>query len=560
MEKEDLEEQLTHVRENLSDVNKELQAALRSEREKVAIISAMSNIYYCSYMLDFVSGKVTEISSVEYLREYFSVNASLDVFFDSWKNELLDEHFKEDMENFIDLATLSERMKDTQILNFDCISKKSGWIRVSFIAVCRNEEDDLLRVLWVAQHIDAEKQKELAQQKALKVAYDAANRANSAKTDFLAHMSHDIRTPMNAIIGMTAIASAHLDDKERVADCLNKITISSKHLLGLINEILDMSKIESGKVDLHDEEFSLPDLIDNLLVMVKPQIKAKNHHLTVSIQKIEHEMVIGDSQRIQQSFINLMSNAVKYTPAGGNINLTISEKPTNKPNLGCYEFIFEDNGIGMSKEFLSKLFDPFARANDSRVEKIEGTGLGMAITYNMVQMMNGSIKAESELNKGTKITVNIIMKLQENQQVVYEKNETSLNTIVCNDFQGKRALLVEDNELNAEIAGEILEMAGFEVEYAENGQKALDIMTTAEDGYYDIVFMDIQMPIMNGYDATIAIRALSRGYTKGVPIVAMTANAFAEDIQASKNAGMNEHIAKPLDFKQLVKILHKWLD
>ncbi len=685
--------ELLDAKEELVALNEELRTALSSEQQKTAVISAMSNIYYSSFLINMDDGIMSVISNVNYLEDCFVDGRKAQDALCQWKNEIMDEASAEELEQFIDLSTLSDRLRDTQIVNCDCISKVVGWIRVSFIAVDRDENGKLKRALWAGQRIDKEKQRELAQKEALQAAYEAANRANSAKTNFLASMSHDIRTPMNAIIGMTAIAGTHLDDKERVTDCLGKIAVSSKHLLRLINEVLDMSKIESGKLDLHDEEFSLSDLIDELLDMTKSQVKAKNQELVVSIRGIEHEKVIGDGQRIQQAFTNLMGNAIKYTPEGGRIALSISERPMNKPRVGCYEFIFEDNGIGMSHEFVDHIFEPFARATDSRVEKVQGTGLGMSITRSMVQMMNGDIKVESELNKGTKITVTIVLKLADvDESIRYEDfidlpilvadddeisceytcqildemgmkgewvlsgreaveavvarhkeerdffaviidwkmpemdgiettkairkrvgkevpiiiisaydwadielearaaganafiskplfksrmahlfnnllghnneegREASLDAIVQKSFTGKRALLVEDNELNAEIAGEILGMAGLTVDYAGDGKEALDIMTAVSDDYYDIIFMDIQMPVMNGYDATVAIRALPREYTKYVPIIAMTANAFTEDIHAAQNAGMNQHMAKPLDFEQLMGVLHKWLD
>ncbi len=673
--------------------NDELISALKSEKEKTTIIGAINNIYYVNYLIDLRSGLISVVSTVEYLKEYFFQNSVAEESIRLWIDNVVDESHRDEMREFMDLKTLPERMKDTQVLNHECISSKSGWVRVSYIAASRDELGRVERVMLVSQHIDEEKKQELMQQEALKIAYEAANRANAAKSSFLASMSHDIRTPMNAIIGMTAIAGTHLDDKERVADCLNKINISSKHLLGLINEVLDMSKIESGKIDLNEEEFSLPQLIDNLLAMIKPQVKERNHELSVFIKDIEHEEVIGDSQRLQQAFMNIMGNAIKYTPDGGKISLYITEKVTNKPKVGCYEFVFEDNGIGMSRDFIQNLFSPFARAADERVEKIQGTGLGMAITHSVVQMMNGNIQVESELNKGTKITVTVVLKLQDKgEHISYEdlvdlpilvadddqisceatcgvldelgmkgewvlsgqeavdlvvshhekgddffavivdwkmpvmdgikttkeirkrignevpiiiisaydwsdielearaaganafiskplfksrmaylfnellgrgsadESAVSLSDIVKDDFNGKRALLVEDNDLNAEIAGEILGMAGISVDYAKDGKEALDIMSTVEDGYYDIVFMDIQMPVMNGYDSTIAIRALPRSYTKSVPIIAMTANAFTDDVRAAKASGMNQHIAKPLDFSRLMGILNKWVE
>ncbi len=428
--------------------------------------------------------------------------------------------------------------------------------------------------------------REQEQKAQLAAALQAAEQANAAKSDFLSRMSHEIRTPMNAIIGLTAIAEAHVDDPGYVADCLKKITVSSKHLLGLINEVLDMSKIESGKVELQMEDFNLPELVGNLLTMCRPQIEEKGHELSVSVSGIEHEGVVGDAQRIQQAFMNLMSNAVKYTPHGGKIKLAVREKPTNRSRVGCYEFVIEDNGIGMSGETLARLYEPFERAKDSRVEEIQGTGLGMAITKNIVQMMNGNIKVESELNKGTRFTVTIFLKLQEAGGTVSQadpagpsapagddgqsshglpgqpadgKKQSALEEIAAQDFSGKRALLVEDNEINAEIAGEILGMTGLAIERAKNGKEAVDAMAAAEDGFYDVIFMDVQMPVMNGYEATKAIRSLPGAYAREVPIIAMSANAFAEDVNAAITVGMNEHVAKPLDFGQLQRVLKKWL-
>jgi len=565
------------------------------------------------------------------------------------------------------------------------------YMRVS-VFMRQDKETGHIHGLFMATDITQAKKKQEEQQQALQAAYEAANHASAAKSSFLANMSHDIRTPMNGIIGMTAIAGAHLDDQERVADCLSKIMIASKHLLGLLNEVLDMSKIESGKIVLQDEEFSFPDLMNDLIAMVKPQIEARHHEFFVSVRGVEHEEVIGDRQRIQQVFLNLLGNAIKYTPEGGKIQLILSEKPFHRKNTGCYEIVFEDNGIGMDKAFVERLFEPFSRAEDERVAKTQGTGLGMTITKNIVQLMNGRIDVKSEPDKGTKFTVTIFLKLQEKEgsvsndrlidlpilvvdddevacestcgmlnelgmlgeyvlcgedavkrvvarheadddffavildwkmpgmdgmavtreirrqvgedvpiiiisaydwseieisaraaganaflskplfksKMVYlfkeilgnEKNLQSLSALKAirkDDFNGKRALLVEDNELNAEIAGEILSMAGLEIVYAKDGKEALDKMTQAKAGEYDVVFMDIQMPIMDGYEATRAIRALPGDYPRRVPIIAMTANAFMGDVQACKAAGMDEHIAKPLELDHLYDVLNRWL-
>ncbi len=540
--------------------------------------------------------------------------------------------------------------------------------------------------------VDDEVRKEQHIQEALREAMNAANASNKAKSEFLSSMSHDMRTPMNGIIGMTNIAINHLDDRQRVADCLGKISDSSVHLLALINDVLDMNKIESGKVELHEEEFCLADLIDAMLTMTRPQIQAHDHSFRVNIVNVEHEQLIGDSRRIEQVFVNIMSNAIKYTPDGGKISLNVRENPTRTKGFGSFEFVFEDNGYGMTEEFLEHLFEPFARANDKQTAGIQGTGLGMAITRNLVRMMGGDITVESVYGEGSRFTVNMYLKIRNTEEINYESfldlrvlvadddpvccestceilndmgmnsewvlsgraavdrvksrqeqgreffavivdwklpdqggvetvrqirklvrddvpiiifsaydwteieqeardaganafiskplfrtklaslfsslvNKESTETDTASPFRGlenlelngRRILLAEDNELNAEIAMDFLEMTGAEVDWAKDGEQAVKKMEESPDGLYDIIFMDVQMPNMNGYEATKAIRSSERGYVKTIPIVAMTANAFAEDVQNCKKAGMNDHITKPIDVDILAEMLVKYV-
>ena len=390
--------------------------------------------------------------------------------------------------------------------------------------------------------VDEDVRKEQEIQQVLRDAIDTANATSKAKSDFLSSMSHDIRTPMNGIIGMTAIATAHLDDRERVEDCLKKISEASSHLLSLINEVLDMNKIESGKVELNEENFNLSELVDTLLAMTKAQLESHHHTLKLDVADVVHENVIGDSHRIQQVFVNLMSNAIKYTPDGGTISLTVAERPTNAHGVACYEFVFEDNGIGMTEDFQKHLFEPFTRANDKKTATIQGTGLGMTITQSLVRMMGGDIQVKSKPGEGSRFAVTIYLKFLD----------------VQNAFEGKRILLVEDHPVNAEIAKNVLQMTGLEVEWVMDGEAAVERMAGSNEGEFDLVFMDIQMPNMDGYQATAAIRAMTT-YARRIPIVAMTANAFADDIRKAKEVGMNDHISKPIDFKELAKILQKWI-
>ena len=405
--------------------------------------------------------------------------------------------------------------------------------------------------------VDEDVRKEQEIQQVLRDAIDTANATSKAKSDFLSSMSHDIRTPMNGIIGMTAIATAHLDDRERVEDCLKKISEASSHLLSLINEVLDMNKIESGKVELNEENFNLSELVDTLLAMTKAQLESHHHTLKLDVADVVHENVIGDSHRIQQVFVNLMSNAIKYTPDGGTISLTVAERPTNAHGVACYEFVFEDNGIGMTEDFQKHLFEPFTRANDKKTAAIQGTGLGMTITQSLVRMMGGDIQVKSKPGEGSRFAVTIYLKFLDVQNAEAHK-EDPLKNLEDLKFEGKRILLVEDHPVNAEIAKNVLQMTGLEVEWVMDGEAAVERMAGSNEGEFDLVFMDIQMPNMDGYQATAAIRAMTT-YARRIPIVAMTANAFADDIRKAKEVGMNDHISKPIDFKELAKILQKWI-
>lgn len=405
--------------------------------------------------------------------------------------------------------------------------------------------------------VDEDVRKEQEIQQVLRDAIDSANASSKAKSEFLSSMSHDIRTPMNGIIGMTAIATAHLDDRERVEDCLKKISEASSHLLSLINEVLDMNKIESGKVELNEENFNLSELVSTLLAMTKAQLENHHHTLNVNVADVVHENVIGDSHRIQQVFVNLMSNAIKYTPNGGTISLSVAERSTNVPGVACYEFVFEDNGIGMTEDFQKHLFEPFTRANDKRTAAIQGTGLGMTITQSLVRMMGGDIQVKSKPGEGSRFAVTIYLKFLDVQNAEAHK-EDPLKNLEDLKFEGKRILLVEDHPVNAEIAKNVLQMTGLEVEWVMDGEAAVERMAGSNEGEFDLVFMDIQMPNMDGYQATAAIRAMTT-YARRIPIVAMTANAFADDIRKAKEVGMNDHISKPIDFKELAKILQKWI-
>ena len=385
-------------------------------------------------------------------------------------------------------------------------------------------------------------------------ALQTAENANKAKTDFLSNMSHDIRTPMNAIIGMTSLIRHDAGNKAKVIEYADKIDISSQHLLGIINDVLDMSKIEAGKTVFKYTDFSILDFITELNTIFHSQIDEKNQTLTIIKENIRHEWVNGDQVHLMQIFSNLVSNAVKYTQEGGKIQFLVEECETKSSVYAKYRFLVSDNGMGMSADFKETIFDPFTRAEGSVTNKIQGIGLGMAITRNLVEAMGGTIDVESELGQGSCFEVLIDLRIAEDRSVSStvqeEKNEQNDNI-----FQGMRFLCAEDNELNAEILTELLKIEGAECTICENGEEILKTFEKSAPGDYDMILMDVQMPVMNGYEATKAIRRSSHELAKKIPIIAMTANAFSEDIQHSLAAGMNAHVSKPVEMRVLEKTI-----
>ena len=390
-------------------------------------------------------------------------------------------------------------------------------------------------------------------------ALQTAENANKAKTDFLSNMSHDIRTPMNAIIGMTSLIRHDAGNKAKVIEYADKIDISSQHLLGIINDVLDMSKIEAGKTVFKYSDFSILDFIQELDTIFHSQIYEKHQTFTIIKENIKHEWVNGDQVHLMQIFSNLLSNAIKYTQKGGKIQLLVEECETKSSVYAKYRFLISDNGLGMSADFKDTIFDAFTRAESSMTNKIQGTGLGMAIAKNLVEAMGGTIDVESELGQGSCFEVLIDLRIAEDRFVSSaeqaEKDEPAGNVL-----KGMRFLCAEDNELNAEIAIELLHEEGFFVELATDGQECFDMLDQAEEGYYDLILMDIQMPNVNGYEATVKIRQMENDKKAQIPIVAMTANVFAEDRKLALDLGMNGHISKPIDMKKVRKVLHNILN
>ena len=431
--------------------------------------------------------------------------------------------------------------------------------------------------------IQDEMSRELQQRKLFEGALDRARSADSAKSTFLTNMSHDIRTPMNAIIGFTNIASTHLNDTDRVKDALDKIRTSSNHLLSLINDVLDMSRIESGRLTISENRCDLRQIVENIQGIMMPQITEKGLDFTVSMQTVVNPEVFCDETRVTQILLNLLSNAVKYTPPGGKVNLTILQKPCISGRRYCgYVFKVSDTGIGIGKDFISHVFEPFERETGRTGNNTYGSGLGMSIAKGIVDMMGGNIRVESEENVGTEFIVELELRPlggcgeqspEQRAQVSEFVEDSGEDMAVFRDhgdhtknragdvgwIEGRRLLLVEDNPLNREIAEEMLMEDGFKVESAENGRKALQMITGADPWYYSAVLMDIQMPVMDGYEATKRIRTLPDRSRAQIPIIAMTANAFKEDRSRAAESGMDAYISKPVDVLTLRYVLRRVL-
>ena len=532
-----------------------------SVREQQGLLRLIAYTFELSGFINIGSGGLTLYSRntvLENLPPYFSENYGEAI--PRFVNRYISEDNREEAACQFDLKTMIRRLeekpngydflvsyRDKNGERYKQINVMWGDVNHSTICLVRADVTDVLA---------AERQTK----KALENALELAEEANRAKSDFLSAMSHDIRTPMNAIMGMTALAVAHMGEPERVADCLNKISVSSRHLLSLINDILDMSKIESSQIKLNNMKIYLPDLLDQLSAIMSPQARDAGLQLTISTEGIMHKYFYGDSLRSNQILINILSNAVKYTPEGGTVDFTVEEIPAvNGPDRVRYRFTVSDTGVGMSEEFLSRIFEPFTRSSGTM--RVEGTGLGLSITKGLVELMGGTISVKSLPHRGSTFCVELEGECADGELENPGERGGAESPDAANRklFAGRRFLIAEDNAINAEILCELLSIYGAETAVKTDGAQALKEFREAAPGTYDAVLMDIQMPEMNGYEATRRIRRLERPDAWEIPVVAMTANAFAEDVREAMDAGMTAHVAKPIDVEVLRETLKKVL-
>lgn len=651
------------------------------------IINALGTAYSSIALFDLMNKKaevikISDSSNMIVEEKLFTKEAQKEHL-----RKFIKEEYCEEFLQFINMDTVDERLKDHQLLTHTVQMKSGIWFLFVIVPQNRDKDGNITAVLLANRDVTEEREKELKQEHELRNALAAAEHANKAKTNFLNSISHDIRTPMNAVIGFTALASTHVDNKELVMEYLKKINVSSRHLLSLINDVLDMSRIESGTVKLEEMKVHLSDVFHDLRSIIQGNISAKRLDLYIDTQNVVHEDVIIDKLRLNQVLLNIVSNAIKFTPVGGMINIRVSEEPCSRQGYAKYAFSVKDNGIGMSKEFQKDIFDAFSREQTVTKNGIQGTGLGMAISKNIINMMGGTITVNSEVGKGSEFIVTIeckisgetvkyqpVPELQGARALVVDDDadtcmsvcrmlrniemiadwttsgreavlrakeaceikkefkayiidwqmpdlngietvrrirkvigddtpiiiltaydwadiadeareagvtafvakplfmselravltkqtvETEMtNTAKHYDHAGKKVLLVEDNELNREIATAILEEAGLMVDSVEDGTDAVERMCSAGESEYDVILMDIQMPKMDGYTATREIRTLDNNKKANIPIIAMTANAFEEDKKKAFEAGMNGHIAKPINIDTIMSVFDQVL-
>lgn len=532
------------------------QESIIREQKRLQIINALGHAYSFILLIDIKKNTLEVVKSADVAGPNYRKKNLTNELQKEYIDSMIAPSFQKSYLEFTDMDTMESRLKEHDSIS--CISQtiKGAWMRSMIVPQKYDEKGNLSTVLLAISDVTEEKEHELEQDRILRNALSSAEHANRAKTAFLNNMSHDIRTPMNAIIGFTSLAAEHLDDREIIRDYLEKISTSGKHLLSLINDVLDMSRIESGSVKIEKTNVYLPDVLEDLKTIILESVHAKQQKLLIKMQDVVHEDIITDKLRLTQVLLNIISNAVKFTPVGGNIHILVEEKASQKAGYAVYSFCIKDNGIGMSKEFQEHVFDSFARERTVTESGITGTGLGMAITKNIVDLMGGTIHLTSKQGEGSEFIVTLECeladkKVQDKQSSCPKAEKKHL------DYSGKKVLLVEDNELNREIATEILKSLGMKVDYAADGMEAVEIMSSEAGNQYDMIFMDIQMPKMDGYTATREIRTLKDTKKANVPIIAMTANAFDEDRKKAIKAGMNGHIAKPIDVNVILQNLDR---
>lgn len=528
----------------------------RAQESKLQSMLSLNKIYTACFAVDLQKNTFSTLYCTKEVRNIVGDEGSAQDGIRKLCDTIVTPEFAEPMRMFIDLSTLNERLADKEVITCEYKGIFTGWCQAYFIAGDRDENGVFKNAFFAARTIQEEKEKEEAQNRNLAAALTAAKSANRAKSAFLFNMSHDIRTPMNAIAGFAELLEKNAEDKVKVIDYATKIQSSNATLLTLVNNVLEMARLESGKTIVEEEYWDIR-LFNETLTNVFADSMKKHGLYFQKTTDITHHHVLCDTTKVQKIFLNLLSNAMKFTPPGGSVKFDMTEIQSELDGFATFKVTIEDDGIGMSEDFVKSIFDDFTKERSSTESGVEGSGLGMAIVKNLVDFLGGKISVESAIGSGSKFTVILPLKIATQEDI--DAPEKEARELQKRDFTGKRVLLAEDNELNAEIAMAILKEAGIEVDRVENGKECYKKLEEASNKYYDIILMDIQMPIMNGYEATREFRGMPQPEKAEIPIIAMTANAFDEDRRNSLIAGMNAHLAKPIDVNDLFKTLNKFI-
>lgn len=521
---------------------------------RTGINKAFGRMYFAIYSVDLRRGNYLEISTLDIFREHIPPTENIQLLFDMVVTHYVSDGYKDGMREFLNLDTLQERLSKQNAVSNEFFGTTQGWCRASLVVEKRDENGLVTRFAYVTQEINEEVKTEQERLAELKRAYAEVEMANQTKSDFLFQMSHDIRTPLNAIMGFDHLIDKCADDPEKVREYAAKIRVSGNLLLSLLNEILEMTKIEGGRSVLNVERFRMSELIRELEMVTHSQTAEKAQEFTVDSTALAHDRFVGDKARISRVLLNILGNAVKYTPTGGRISFTIREQ---QPEDGHAELVFcvADTGIGMTPEFVSRVFEEFTREQTNDINLLPGAGLGLPIARSFTEMMGGTIAVESEPDRGSTFTVTIPLTIDTAKDAQRDGAQDDRDNILA----GLHVLIVEDNDMNMEIITEILSMAGAQCDAAGSGEEAIAKVEQSPVGTYDLILMDICMPRMDGYETTRRIRCMNRPDTAKVPIVALTANAFEEDVQNSSRAGMDGHLAKPLDMTALRETVKRLL-
>lgn len=516
---------------------------------QTGINKAFGKMNFAIYSADIKNKTYLEVSTLDIFKENIPSEGNLKILFEMVVKYYVSDGYKDIMRSFLDMNTIEKRLESQNFVSCEFLGTTQGWCRANLIVEKRDKSGKISRLLYVTQEINAEVKNEQRRIEELKNAYREAAKASKAKTDFLFRMSHDIRTPLNAIIGLNELIAEYGADSEDILKCTRKIRESGNLLLALLNDILDMTKLEKENAVLDEDIFSVNEMADEISSVIRFNCEEKGQIYNLDIQNTEYDTLIGDKSRISRVLFNILCNASVYTAPGGEVNFSIREeevKNSDKVNLICE---IRDNGIGIENDLKDKIFERFQRGENNAVQSNPGTGLGLSVAKNFTDMMNGEIDVISSPGMGSTFIVKFPLKKSEGVKTASDNADVS--------FDGLRALIVDDNSLNLEIVKELLTVSGIICDTALSGKEAIEKINSSPEGQYSFIIMDIFMPQMDGYETTRFIRSMKRNDTGNIPIIALTANTFADDMEKSIKAGMNAHLAKPLDMKLLLKTINE---